>query len=96
MGKNEKELRLLRFLVDEFFDGDAVSFTIDGKRFVSVDWLEKKLKSKVDGCVYGLKHKNTDKGLNLSYEDTIRVNQSLFLYKEWLKMIRLKSQVGEK
>ena len=40
MGKNKKELRLLRFLVDEFFDGDAVSFTIDGKRFVSVDWLE--------------------------------------------------------
>lgn len=53
------------------------------------------LKQSADGCVYALKNKNTEKGLCLSKEDEIRVEQSLFLYKEWARRLLPESEKKE-
>ncbi|HUV71780.1 MAG TPA: hypothetical protein VMW25_02115 [Clostridia bacterium] len=66
------------------------------KESVDLKWLEERLKKSVDGCIYALKHKNTEKGPHLLKEDEIRVKQSLFLYKEWLSAVRVKAKEVEK
>lgn len=43
--KLKEELNTLRFLVDEFYDSKAISFTIDGKKFLSLERLEKYCKN---------------------------------------------------